>query len=709
MPIDAYSPCPGGTGKKIKFCCPDFLNELQKIVRMLEGDQHVACLKYIEQLEQQRADRACVLAIKSMMLRVDGDLEAAQATVADFLRLHPDNPVALAESAILTAATQDGRQAMPVLQRAIAVSGTEISTRLYEAFGVVAEALLREGHAMAARALLLVQATADQNDRRPVQMVIQLNRSPAVPLLVRDDHALDACPEDVSWKAQFDKALAYVNQARWSEAAAELAALAQQVPDVPVIWHNLAVLRGWLADTPGCIDALRRYASLDVPFEDAVEAEGLALCLLDDPFGDEHDVCTLSYEVDDVEQLQAALALVPRVVMPEIDPRRLADDDEPPPKAVYLLLDRPAPALGPELAVESIPRVLAPARLFGRQTDREARLEVMRTIDGDVVRVKALLDELVGQGLHSDPAQNVEGRVSASWSLLSPRAWIPPGTNPDQYQRLSRQNRIENVLTAWPDLPLGLLDGKSPRQAATEPANAVRLSAAVMLLEHWSTETGGALEFDCLRGEFGLPCPGPIDPGQTPVRALPLVRLARVEAEKLSDDDLVDAYRRATAFGVREALGHFAREMVARPTMAGRPERLLAYSVLANSEDDPQRALEYVREGRTAAESAGQSSASWDLLELAHRFERGEPDEAMDMLRHIEQQHMNERGVGEALTQMLMQYGLLQPDGTPMPLPSEELPAGAAAESTVPEPGKLWTPESQKPAEQRKLWTPGMD
>ena len=24
MPIDAYSVCPGGTGKKIKFCCPDF-------------------------------------------------------------------------------------------------------------------------------------------------------------------------------------------------------------------------------------------------------------------------------------------------------------------------------------------------------------------------------------------------------------------------------------------------------------------------------------------------------------------------------------------------------------------------------------------------------------------------------------------------------------------------------------------------------------
>ena len=39
MPIDAYSLCPGGTGKKIKFCCPDFLGELQQIDKMLEGKQ----------------------------------------------------------------------------------------------------------------------------------------------------------------------------------------------------------------------------------------------------------------------------------------------------------------------------------------------------------------------------------------------------------------------------------------------------------------------------------------------------------------------------------------------------------------------------------------------------------------------------------------------------------------------------------------------
>ena len=52
MALDAYSLCPGGTGKKIKFCCPDFLPELQKIDRMLDGEQYMACLQHIEQLRE---------------------------------------------------------------------------------------------------------------------------------------------------------------------------------------------------------------------------------------------------------------------------------------------------------------------------------------------------------------------------------------------------------------------------------------------------------------------------------------------------------------------------------------------------------------------------------------------------------------------------------------------------------------------------------
>ena len=105
MSLDAYSLCPGGTGKKIKFCCGDFLAELQKIDRMLEGEQYLACLKHVDRLLEQEPgrDRACLLATKCVLLRATDQVEAARATAAAFLVKYPENQVALAEMAILAA------------------------------------------------------------------------------------------------------------------------------------------------------------------------------------------------------------------------------------------------------------------------------------------------------------------------------------------------------------------------------------------------------------------------------------------------------------------------------------------------------------------------------------------------------------------------------------------------------------------------------
>ena len=107
--------------------------------------------------------------------------------------------------------------------------------------------------------------------------------------------------------------------------------------------------------------------------------------------------------------------------------------------------------------------------------------------------------------------------------------------------------------------------------------------------------------------------------------------------------------------------------------------------------------------------------ANWDLLELSLRFERMESAEITRLMSHIESQHGREPGVIEALTQMLVQMGVLRPDGTPA-MPQGPPPA-AAPSIVVPggqpeEPGKIWTPDGSSGSsegEKPKLWTPGMD
>ena len=85
VPIDPYSPCPGGTGKKVKFCCADLVQELDKVQRMLEGEQPLACLDHVRKLDEQYPGRACLQSIRLSLENAVGDHAAAEATLNKFL------------------------------------------------------------------------------------------------------------------------------------------------------------------------------------------------------------------------------------------------------------------------------------------------------------------------------------------------------------------------------------------------------------------------------------------------------------------------------------------------------------------------------------------------------------------------------------------------------------------------------------------------
>ncbi len=296
MAIDAYAVCPGGTGKKIKFCCPDLLPELEKMGRMLDGQQFQACCQHLDRLMEQGQRRACLMAMKGELLRATNQVEAGEAHTAEFLERFPDSPVAWAESAMWTALGRSGREAVPKLQRAIALSEKQLHTAVYDAISLLAEALAQEGDWAAARALWRLQAGLAPDDPAPIRKLMSLGRSAEIPLLMKDDPGWQPCPAGVWWQARFEQVSDSLARARWQEAAERLAALAQDVPDAPAIWHNLAIVRGWLADDDGAIAAWRKYAGVAAELEDAVEAEALAMLLSEDPLGDAVDLVRLSLD-----------------------------------------------------------------------------------------------------------------------------------------------------------------------------------------------------------------------------------------------------------------------------------------------------------------------------------------------------------------------------------------------------------------------------
>jgi hypothetical protein len=711
MAIDAYSLCPGGTGKKIKFCCGEFLPELQKIDRMIDGEQYSACLQHIDQLMAQEPgrDRECLLATKCMLLRITGQREAARTVAATFMVKHPQNQIALAEMAIL-AAESNPHAALDLLQKAMRAADGDLAARTYQAMGLVAGSVLHAGFPLAASGLLQLQCQITDKDERAAELLAGLSQAVDVPLLLRETAPFVPCAKDVPWSVRFDEAMQLAAIGDWQTAADRLTALAADAPNSPQVWRNLATLRGWLADNTGCVDALRRYAAIrageEGGLEDAVEAEAAAMFLSPDPLGDRVEMLKLVWTVKDVERLQEALLSSPRWRPLPFNPAQFSDGENPPPKAAFMLLDRPMPESAESLDLQTMPSMLGQALLYGRQTDREARLEVMGIAADELPAVSQMVREAGGESIEPEPKQEVVGHWSASQSLLR-AAWQPPrGASPEQLRAMMAEYVRDAILKRWPESKLGVLDGRSPREVAGDPACRVKLLAAILVLEHWMEPLGMGVDANELRAALGLPTLGPIDPKQQSIDDLPVARLGRVSLDGLSDDDLLAGYYRAAAFALRAALRKFAAAIVERPSLAESNERLHAFTMLARTEDDIAKALEHVEQGRRATDKKKVSHVTWDLMELSFYFASHNGPEAMRLIEHIQSRHIEEPHVAEMLTRMLIDVGLLNQDGTPAIGPQSAQQPAMAAEPA--EPGGLWTPDSDQPGGggAGKLWTP---
>ncbi len=708
MAIDSYSLCPGGTGKKIKFCCDDLLAELKTLDRMMEGEQYVAALRHLESIESPDAPRACLLTLKIQLLRATQRDEDARAAVDHFRKHFPDNSIALAESAINAAIDGDGPAAMQLLQQSLSGSGEELYAQVYGAMSVVAQLLASSGMIRSARALWHLQTMANSNDPHPRELLTKISRSDAVPLLLKDEPPLAECPEDVAWKDQFDRALEPLAGANWAETARRLENLAEQVPQQPAVWQNLAILRSWLADQPGAIAAFEKLASLDIPLEDAVEARATAMLLSDDPLGDATDGLRLTFPVGDADELAGLVSTWKHAVAVPFDAATFREQskEEVPPKIMFWLLDRPTPDSAEGLTLDTVSTVLGQAMLFGRQTDREARLVLMGATSAQREEVVSLLGQVANGQITGEPEQEVIAQVSATRSLLR-RPWrLPPDASRETIRSLGEQNIERTVMEEWPGVKLGVLNGRSAEEVAAEGDKKVLVLATILILEGWIRQLGDPADLNRLRSKLGLPTLGPIDPENISPADLPLVRLHRVMVERLADDALLAGFHRAVVYGAHEATDVFGRELIERPKIAD-DQKQQALAVLVENERDSDRALGYVERGRQLAETLGQSSAAWDFNELELRMARGEAEEGSRLFEHLRREHLREPGVAEALRDFLIRAGVVDAQGRPV---EPELPPDAVPEPPQDEPAAgLWTPDSEQSTKEKpKLWTPDM-
>ena len=108
--------------------------------------------------------------------------------------------------------------------------------------------------------------------------------------------------------------------------------------------------------------------------------------------------------------------------------------------------------------------------------------------------------------------------MSAVGAALSINWRFPDDTPVDVRKKLMQEQRTLALLSIWPNLPMGVLDGKTPRQAVADPAGQIRVQAIILQMD--LAEPVENPEYNKLRRSLGLPTLEPIDPSGVRVDSL---------------------------------------------------------------------------------------------------------------------------------------------------------------------------------------------
>ncbi len=710
MAIDPYTPCPGGTGKKIKFCCSDLVPELDKVYRMLDGDQRVACLDYVHKLSEKHPGRACLLAIQSELESSLGKEEEAAKTLAQFGEKYPDNPIGIARAADLKASEGDITGAIETLHHALELCKEEIPAPVYQTILSIATKALGAGHSLAAQSLLEMQFNLSRGeDRQALQALVMLRAGRSLPLLLKEQPVLQPAPDGAPWRFEFEVALQRAREGQLRTAINKFAALIPLAGNSPALWNNLAVLRSDLADDAGAAEAWHKFAALEMPLDDAVEGEAIGQLLAQVPDEDLEPELIVRYRVGDQTEIESRLSASREADRVPMAPQMEMPPGEVPPRAIFSLLSKTRLADDAPPAADQLPDSLGVVLLYGRQTDRPERLE-LQVHRSALAAAEVMLKRVAGESLGEREGEEEIAKHSKVERACRGGRAARQGDR-SEWRRILEEEQRRRIVEELSKLVLKLFDGQSLEQLAAAPGGRIRALAFILNLDLPVSTQKEAVWFNDLRKRIGLPIPESIDPTTlaNPTKT-PLARLDRLEAEKLTDEQLISLYREATMTAFTRAVIRFAWAMVRRPALRDSRQAREAYSHLANTGEDADGLLKLLDEAREASLKKRESSAYWDLLELSVRLRGNDIDEFSRVAQHIAAEHMNEQGVAETFAQIMASAGLVDAQGRIM-IPKRQ----AAAASSIlmpgaPEPGKIITPDSAAAGAKRSaIWTPGME
>ncbi len=321
------------------------------------------------------------------------------------------------------------------------------------------------------------------------------------------------------------------------------------------------------------VKAWRRYSHLQgVPLPEAVEAEAIALLFHPEALSESLSIERVTFELSEMDPVSEKALSHPRLVTLQ-DVEGDPFEEGPAPRFAFFVLDQKKVASPDDLTLENVPQIIAEMLIYGRQTDRLARIEIVVSKNARYDAVQHLITDSFGPFLEGEPVFREIGQSTAMSELLDWRWHLPEGVSRKRHGEMVNAHREHIVIDEWPKLVFDVLDGKSPEQVASDPAYEIPIRALIMILDsaaqgqHFNKELLGKLS-----AKLGLSQFEPIAVSENQHVKSPILQ-QYLEFEKLTDDQLIAIQSDAMQVGNLLVLKKVVSETLRRPDFKGVPRR----------------------------------------------------------------------------------------------------------------------------------------
>ncbi len=561
MALDQYSLCPCGNGKKIKFCkCHEHYSEIEKLDRMIQGEQYVAALDQINHLLKTIPSEPWLLAMKCEVLLKLNEIEHLEEASAKFIRLQPDNPLAKMYRSLVAVVRGNAEEGCSLLLQGLAATNGPLHPFFFTAMVNLIELLINSRRfltaMMHAEILMSISEGFDQAEQMATEMFSTLSTDDRVSILQREVPPSPPEADDQPYAERYREALALLAKTHITQCKTKLDGIVREFgPQAPLLIARLHC-QLMVADTDGAAETCLRLAKTEtLSAAQQIYFQALAFELAPKKTGVAVDMDLAVYELSDEADIENKLIGSSRLVPVKSEMMRdmfkAITSEEVPPKATYVLA---VPVLGEEFT-DCRPKASGQwIALMGKQTDKPARLFALEPKIGyQSDWFKQLIQEL---GLTTAPREVRTTLPSSVLAFFDATVQVdkrPEANHHASFSKAIRELDRQNFL----NFPVPILNGGTPKTLANQSQYRTELLALLLLWQASGKSKLEAADFAALHQELGLE-PPKVDPADDIFDLVGGASYFWTDLSKIDEKGLLQLAQSALTRGVNSVMSGLA-------------------------------------------------------------------------------------------------------------------------------------------------------